>query len=322
MNMMESTFELFGLTGHLYGVCAAAALLILTAGVRFFGRGLPKGTAGLYGVLAAVLGVAGARLLYCVCNLTTFTETFENPWLILCFFDGGLSMPGAILGLTAAALIAAKVQKTSAAQLMDAVCLSLGLALAVLRFGEQFTDIGMGKAVTEGFATANLPWLFQYSRMGVAVEYRLNVWAYEAFAGLLIFAVTLAVSPRLRRRAGDTALFFFSLFGASQILLESMRDDGHMLLIFLRVGQLAAALMPLIACGFLTRRSMPARRKWTAWTLLALCAGAIVVLEFSLDGRLTFGTPTLLRDYSIMAAVCLVMFAVPCSLLFCKEKKA
>ena len=135
-------------------------------------------------------------------------------------------------------------------------------------------------------------------------------------------SVQLAMQPKLRRREGDTALFFFSLWGASQILLESMRDDGHMLLIFLRVGQLAAALAPLIACGFLTRRSMPARSKWIAWILLILCAGAIVVLEFSLDGRLTFGTPTLLRDYSIMAAVCAVMFAVPCTLLMRGEKQA
>lgn len=320
--MMESTFDIFGLTGHLYGVCAAAALLILVAGMRIFGRSLPKGTSGLYGVLAAVLGIAGARILYCVCNLSTFTETFENPWLMLCFFDGGLSMPGAILGLIAAALLTAKVQKVPAARMMDMLCLPLGLALAVIRYGEQFTDLGVGKAVAEGFATASLPWLFQQSRMGVAVEYRLNVWAYEAVAGLILFAAALLVYPKLRRRAGDTALFFFSLFGAVQVLMESMRDDGHMLLIFLRVGQLAAALMPLIACGFLTRRPISARSKWIAWILLIACAGAIVVLEFSLDGRLTFGTPTLLRDYSMMAAVCAVLFAVPCTLLFSAEQKA
>jgi len=319
---MESTFTFLGLTGYAYGVFAAAAALVLAAGMRVLGRKLPKGTASLFGVLGMVLGVAGARILYCVCNLSTFTETFENPWLMLCFFDGGLSMPGAIVGLLAAALITARVQKLSAAQVLDAMCLPMGLSLALMRFGEQFTDLGVGKAVTEGFATASLPWLFQQSRMGVAVEYRLNVWAYEAAAALIIFVVTLLVSRRLRRRAGDTALFFFSLLGATQIILESMRDDGHMLLIFLRVGQLAAAFMPIIACGVLTKRIYGRGRKAAVWTVMILCAAALVILEFSLDGRLTFGTPTLLRDYSVMAAVCAVMFAVPCTLLFQQEKKA
>ena len=68
-----------------------------------------------------------------------------------------------------------------------------------------------------------MPWLFLQSRMGVAVEYRLNVWAYEAVAGVLISIATLAASRWLSRREcsrqGDTALFFMALLGASQILL-------------------------------------------------------------------------------------------------------
>ena len=58
----------------------------------------------------------------------------------------------------------------------------------------------MGKAVEEGALTAAMPWLFLQSRMGVAVVYRLNVWAYEAAAGLQIFAATLTVSRWLSRR--------------------------------------------------------------------------------------------------------------------------
>ena len=169
---MDTTFTFLGLTGHAYGLCAAVAALILLIGMT---RSLSSRAAGLFGVLGIVLGVLGARLLYCVCNVSTFTETFENPWLMLRFFDGGLSMPGLIAGLLAAAALTAKWEKLSFARVMDALALPLGLAIAALRFGEQFTDLGVGKAVTEGFATAHLPWLFQSSRMGVAVEYRLRM---------------------------------------------------------------------------------------------------------------------------------------------------
>ena len=316
---MDTTFTFLGLTGHAYGLCAAVAAALLLIGMKLAGRRLPVGTVSLFGVLGIALGVVGARVLYCLCNVTSFTETFENPWLMLNFFDGGLSWPGMLLGLLAAAAIAARAAKVSFADVMDAACLPMGLSMAALRLGEPFTDLGVGKAVTEGFATANLPWLFQQSRMGVAVEYRLNVWMYEAVAGAVIFVLCLLLYRRFSKRSGCMALFFFSLFGASQILLESMRDDGHMLLIFLRIGQVGAALMPLIATGILLRGES-AKRKALTWLVQVICMALIVVLEFSLDGRLTFGTPTLLRDYSIMAVVCAVMFAQPCALLWKKTR--
>lgn len=312
---MDTTFIFLGLTAHAYGACAAVAALVLLAGLY---KKLPQGAAALMGVLSMVLGIAGARILYCVCNLSTFTETFENPWLMLNFFDGGLSMSGMIAGLLMAAAITAKASKISFARVMDALCVPMGLSIAVLRFGEQFTDLGVGKAVNEGFATEKLAWLFQQSRMGVAVEYRLNVWAYEAVAGVLIFAAVLFFLRRLSACEGRTALFFFSLYGASQVILESMRDDGHMLLIFLRIGQLAAALMPIISCAILLK-GRSRRAKLISWLTILICAAVLVVLEFSLDGRLTIGNPTLLRDYSIMAAVCIGLFAPPCALLFSRK---
>ena len=94
-----------------------------------------------------------------------------------------------------------------------------------------------------------------------------------------------------------------------------MRDDGHMLIIFLRVGQLAAFLMPLICCGILSRRVKDKKAVLIAWVVMVLCVGAVAALEFSLDGRLTFGNPTLARDWSLMACACAALFAVPCVLL-------
>ena len=312
---MDTTFSFLGLTAHAYGLCAALAAAVLLAGMKLAGKKLPKGTVSLFGVLGIALGVAGARLLYCVCNIATFTETFENPWLMLRFFDGGFSWPGLAAGLAAAAAITARVMKVKTAQVLDAACLPMGLSIALMRLGEPFTDLGVGKAVPEGFATANLPWLFSQSRMGVAIEYRLNVWAYEAVIAVVIFLATLLLYQRLKERDGNTALFFASLFGASQIVLESMRDDGHMLIIFLRVGQLAAFLMPLICCGILNRRVRCKKAVAAAWLVVVLCVGAVAALEFSLDGRLTFGNPTLARDWSLMAVACAGLFAAPCVLL-------
>lgn len=317
---MDTTFELLGLTAHAYGLCAAVAVCTMLILMALIGRkrGLSVQTVRLFGVLAIPLGIAGARVLYCAFNLSQFTETFENPWLMLNFFDGGLSMPGMIGGVLLAAAITARVQKTSFANLLDVLCVPMGLMLAILRFGEQFTDLGVGKVVEEGPLTTNAPWLFLQSRMGVAVEYRLNVWAYEAVCGTVLFAVMLWLLIRCKNaRQGDLALVFFTLYGAAQTMLESMRDDGHMLVIFLRIGQLAAALMVLISCGLLTRRlgKDKGKRRVLTWALMTVCVLGVVVLEFSLDGRLTFGTPSLGRDYGIMAVLCAGMATLNLSAL-------
>ena len=317
---MDTTFDFLGLTGHAYGLCAAVAALVLMAGMRFFGgRKLPAGTASVFVLLGVTLGIAGARLVFCLGNISTFVEMYENPWLMLNFFDGGFSMPGLIAGLIAAAAITGRIQKVRMADVLDAAAVPAGLSIAALRFGEQFTDLGVGKFVEEGFATANLPWLFNVSRMGVAVEYRLNVWAYEAVAGVVIFAVLLLCARRLTE-SGDKALLFAALFGASQIIFESMRDDGPMLLIFLRVGQLGAAAVLIASAVMLAKRAGRLCRI-AMWIDIPACVLGIVLLEFSLDGRITFGHPTLLRDYLLMTILCINMAMYPCWLLL-KRKKA
>ena len=317
---MAETFSLFGLQGYAYGLCAAAGAALFLIGMRFSGRGLPRGTVGLFGVLAMVFGIVFARALYCAVNWNDFAYNYENPMLALRFFDGGLSLPGVIAGMVLAAAVTARVVKVRFAQVMDALAVPFGMLIWGLRLGEQFTELGVGAAVDEGFMTAHFPWLFLESRMGVMVEYRLNVWMYEMVAGLVLFAVGVRCFERLKNHPGDTAIVVFSLYGASQILLESMRDDGHMLIIFLRVGQLGAAALLIAASAILTKRAGRLCRT-AMWIDTAACVLGIVLLEFSLDGRITIGHPTLLRDYLLMTILLINMAMYPCWLLL-KRKQA
>ena len=319
---MAETFSLFGLNIYAYGLYAAIGAALLLIGMHLIGRELPKGTVSVFSVLGMTFGIVLARALYCAVNWNDFAYNYENPMLVFRFFDGGLSMVGLIAGLLLAAVLTAKIVKVRTAQMMDAVAAPFGLLMWALRAGEQYTELGVGAAVEENFLTAHMPWLFVESRMGVMVDYRLKVWQYEVIAAIVLFVVAVACWRKLRNHAGDTAIVVFSLYGASQILLESMRDDGHMLIIFLRVGQLAAFLMPLICCGILSRRVKSKKLVAAAWIVMVLCVGAVAALEFSLDGRLTFGNPTLARDWGLMAAACAVLFAMPCMLLRKARKQA
>lgn len=100
---MDSTFTILGLTAHAYGLCASAAAFVLLGGMAILAhrRRMPAGLTGLFGLLSIPLGIVCARALYCVFHLSDFWETYENPWLMLRFFDGGLAMPGLLAGARA-----------------------------------------------------------------------------------------------------------------------------------------------------------------------------------------------------------------------------
>ena len=65
---MDTTFDILGLTGHAYGLCATAAALAVLAGIAAVARHrhLPVATAGVFGLVGIPLGIACARILYCL----------------------------------------------------------------------------------------------------------------------------------------------------------------------------------------------------------------------------------------------------------------
>ena len=300
-----------------YGLFAAAGVgcmliaMLLTAPKRSFS----KGTVTVFGLLAIPLSLVFSRLLYCVFQLNFFCDTYENPWLMLCIWDGGYSIWGVIPALLLAAWLTAKMQRCSFRSLWDCVSLSSALLFAMLYAGEGRTELGIGKVIDAGFLTSAFPFLVLEQKLGVNVEYRLIVYRLQCLACVVLFLVML-LSRRKSKAEGILALRFWSIFASMQIFWESLRDDGHMLFIFLRIGQVAAGIVLLWVLIDLSRcyRQAGLHMPWFVWPVFVLCLGLIAALEFSLDGRLTIGTPSMARDYGLMAAVCAILAALPCLL--------
>lgn len=300
-----------------YGLFAAAGVgcmliaMLLTAPKRSFS----KGTVTVFGLLSIPLSLVFSRLLYCVFQLNLFCDTYENPWLMLCIWDGGYSIWGVIPALLLAAWLTAKKQRCSFRSLWDCVSLSSALLFSMLYAGEGRTELGIGKVIDTGFLTSAFPFLVLEQKLGVNVEYRLIVYRLQCLACVVLFLVML-LSRRKSKAEGILALRFWSIFASMQIFWESFRDDGHMLFIFLRIGQVAAGIVLLWVLIDLSRcyRQAGLHMPWFVWPVFVLCLGLIAALEFSLDGRLTIGTPSMARDYGLMAAVCVILAALPCLL--------
>lgn len=255
-----------------YGGMAAAGLALFGAIVslraakksRDKGKAMAKGLR--YFVLAGCLGFVCARLLYCLVCIDFYTGIAPLN-AVLKWWEGGMSMTGALVGAAAAALIVWKDEPAG----YEGAALGLPVFVLPARLGEKHAGTGYGMDVEfEGLFA--LPGAFG----GV-----LNVWIMEAAAAaLILLALLLWRKDRLCPRGKRYLMAFFICYGAVQILMESLRADRHMIWGFVKAQQLFSFLL---AGGCLAAFAWRCGRRIAALAASVLLAAGVFGLEKALD---------------------------------------
>jgi len=289
-----------------FGLGSAAALLVtLLVGGLWCRRQRVSYRAWILLCTAGIpLAWICSRVVFCLSSLPYYLQTIGDWSLMLQFQDGGASLMGAFGGLLLAAFLVEKGQKLPAGTLMDAVGLGAPLGVIIERLCEGPTgSMGHGRQILSNLL---LP-------LGVTDDLVHPVYMYEAIAAaviLIVLLVWLGRSSWQVKHAGDVLLVFMVLFGASQVVLDSMRDDRHMLLIhFVHINQIIAIVLPVIALVIWTIRAMKKGMKKNqaivAWLVTAAAIGIGIVQEFAVDS-----SENLFIDYGVMAAACAVIAIV------------
>ncbi len=297
---MDKTFflSIWGLPVTAYALCL---VISLGAGLLcFFLDGRKKGISAdalwRTALLSLLLGLIGARLFHFIGNFFYYEEMGFDALLRL--WDGGFALWGAVAGVVLAALIAGKWSRVSISSLLDALTAPAALTIGLARFAEYFSGEGIGPYVETEF----------FCRFPFAVyrpDYEVWNWAVFVLEGItaLIIAVIL---KRKKRPAGDTARLFLLLYSACQITLESLRRDHCLRWLFVRVSQLSALIVILglmlfaVVRRLRSRQGLKPKRAALCWLAVALCAGAVVAIEFSFDGKILRDLPVW-AGYLIMA---------------------
>ncbi len=267
-------------------------------------RRLHKDTALRYGLWAIPLGIVFARLFYCFARWDYVFN--ERGWTFLfSLWEGGFALYGALLGCLLAALILAKLSRVKAGDLLDCIAPGAALTIAVARFAEAFTSQGVGGLV-ETEALQQFPFAVQ----NMYGDWVLPVFFYEGVAAILIGIIAYVILSRKGIRPGDTALMFLLLFGAAQVVLESLRQDDYLRWGFVKVSQMASMGLVLIVSVLFGRRAVSQKKKLpmvaAGFVLLALGVGACVLIEFALD-KSTIPNTYL---YSAMTAIMALMTGI------------
>ena len=179
--------------------------------------------------------------------------------------------------------------------MMDCVVPGCALMLALARFSEGFAGTGYGD-----YLENEALWFFPLAVKNIYGEYYVALFMLEglvALAGLLPFALRVErarAAARLRMekrgtadRPGDLTLLFLLLYGATQIVLESLRRDSFLRWGFVRVNQLfGVALLALVTAVFSARawRAGASRTRLALeWSAALLCVGVGVGMEFAFE---------------------------------------
>ncbi len=189
-------------------------------------------------VWAVPAALAGARLFH-VIDAWDYYITY--PLQILAIQEGGLAIYGGLAGGLLAGAWAARRKGILSWKLLDIAAPSMILGQAIGRIGCFINGDHQG-------APANLPWATAYVNPGSLApdsEPRHPTQVYELLYDLAVFALLIALRPRLKRDGMVFALYA-ALYAFGRFWISALREDAPFLM-GLKEDQVISVLAFLVA---------------------------------------------------------------------------
>jgi len=213
------------------------------------------------GLIWVILGgIIGARIWHILTPPQTMVELgyttgyyLTHPLDALAVWQGGLGVPGAVIGGLIAMYIYARRKKLNYLIWLDIVAPALALGQAIGRWGNFVNQELYG-------GPTDLPWKIyiepQYRLPGFQnVEYYHPMFLYESLWNLAIVGILLWLPRRYQDRllAGDLFLIYLILYPIGRFLLEFMRLETS-LVGGVNINQVLMAIVAIVSAGVLIWR--------------------------------------------------------------------
>lgn len=269
--------------------------------------------------LFLILGFIFSRLFYVLANIPYYFQEISKPLAVFKVTDGGLSLFGCLFGmLLAMRLINKKSLFTDNIHFLDTVGVILWIFISIIRFAERYTDMGLGKDIEiSGIFT-------------IADEYGFNVLTIYnmeslfAIVGFIIFSMIFYNHYKHERKYNHPYIFliFLIVFSSSQIVFESLRNDGHMLIGFIHIQEILYAIMLVVSLYTIHSKlkNYASKRETVVLTFMIIILVIIdFAMEFVVDGRLNIpiniGLSALARNYIIISTVSILFMVIGINLI-------
>lgn len=256
MTVTSQAIQVGSLVIRFYSLTMIAGILLGTQLFSRFGRekGIAPETAWDSLIWFFIGGMIGARLWHVVfpsaSSGLSFGYYLRQPWLILAVWNGGLGIPGTIIGGAMGMALFCRRYGFRAAAFFDAAAPGLALGQAVGRLGNYFNQELYG-------APSDLPWAitidppFRLARYAGVSRYH-PLFAYEMILSLINVVVLIWADRKFRNRLnpGDTFALYLILYPVERFVLEFFRLD-FVSLGGLNWNQTVMGVTALAAAGYL-----------------------------------------------------------------------
>jgi phosphatidylglycerol:prolipoprotein diacylglycerol transferase len=232
---MINHFEIFGLRITFYGILVMLGALAAAWLTARRAKERKQDPEIVWDMFAWVLigGVLGARIWHILTPPQSMVEAgmttmwyLTHPLEMLQIWDGGLGIPGAIIGGGLVMYLYTRKHKYNFGLWLDLTAPGLALAQAIGRWGNFFNQELYGKP-------SALPWAITIDPQYRLPEYRLMetyhpLFLYESIWNLLNMGLLLFLGKRLEKwlKHGDLFLIYLMAYGLGRFLLEFLRLDS------------------------------------------------------------------------------------------------
>lgn len=198
---------------------------------------------------------------------------------------GGSALMGVFAGcFLAAVLLRVFRREKDLPDLLDCMSIALCFGTGLGRLASFFNTSARGMTVS---TAVGYPWAVPtVNPVSGAVEHRLAVFLLQSMAAAAICLVLLVFYRSGKQRRGDTSWLFLLLYGASQVVLDSIRYDS----LYLRSNGFVSAVQVLGAVGIVAAAAVFGVRMvraggWKKWHILlwlgqAGCLGLAGYMEY------------------------------------------
>ena len=242
----RNTIHLGPLKFNAYGMCIAVGVFVAVwlAGRRWVLRGGSTDDMPAIAMWAVPAGVVGARLYH----VATDWKDYRGRWGdTVKIWDGGLGIWGGVALGVLVGLIIGRKRGLQPGGLLESVAPAIPLAQAFGRVGNWFNIELFG-------GPSRLPWALEVPLRKRPEAYRTfttfhPTFLYELLWNLLVVVFVLLVEKRFGRRlkAGRLFAVYVAAYTFGRFWIERVRVDKAYRLIGLRINELVAATVFLIA---------------------------------------------------------------------------
>ncbi len=242
----------FPLRAYAVAIILGVVVAVVVGDRRWVARGGQPGTVADVASIAVPAGIVGARLYHVV---TSPDRYLHDPVAVLYVWQGGLGIPGGILGGALAVWLVCRRRGMAVGAFGDAVAPGVALAQAVGRLGNWFNQELFGRPT-------DLPWALEIERRFRPQEY-LDVttfhptFLYELLWNVGVALLVLWADRRFRLGHGRAFALYCASYATGRLWIEALRVDDATRFFGVRLNDyvMTAVLLGAITYLVLRRRS-------------------------------------------------------------------